>query len=57
VTNNSTRVQIGYQIYSPWRLCLQTAATQVTITMSTIALVASHFDDSLRALISSDSGG
>jgi hypothetical protein len=42
---NDTRVRIGYRIYSLWRF---TAATQVTITMSTIALVASHFDDSLR---------
>jgi hypothetical protein len=35
--NNSTRVRTGYWIYSLWRF---TAATQVTITMSTITLVA-----------------
>jgi hypothetical protein len=34
-----------------------TVTTQVTITANTLALVASHFDDSLRALISSDSEG
>jgi hypothetical protein len=34
-----------------------TAATQVTITVIATALVASDFDDSLRALISSDFGG
>jgi hypothetical protein len=39
VTNNSTRVRIGYRIYSLWRF---TAATKVTITMNTIALVASQ---------------
>jgi hypothetical protein len=51
VTNNTTRVRIGYRIYSLWRF---TAATQITITVSTIALVASHFDDSLRALTDED---
>jgi hypothetical protein len=50
VTNNKMSVRIGYRIYSLRRF---TAATQVTITMSTIALVAFHFGDSLRALISS----
>jgi hypothetical protein len=37
VTNNTTRVRIGYRIYSLWRLQLH----MVTITMSTIGLVAS----------------
>jgi hypothetical protein len=52
VTDNMTKIRFGYRIYSLWRF---RAATQVTITVSTIALVASHFDDSVRALISSDS--
>jgi hypothetical protein len=39
VTNNTTRVRIGYRIYSLWRF---TAATQATITMSTLALLASQ---------------
>jgi hypothetical protein len=43
VTDNTTRVRIGYEIYSLWRF---PDATQVTITMSTIALVDSHSDDS-----------
>jgi hypothetical protein len=51
VTNNSTWVRIGYRIYLLWRF---TAATQITITMSTIALSASHFDDSLGALTDED---
>jgi hypothetical protein len=46
VTNNTTRVRIGYRIYSLWRSQLQ----MVTITETTIALAASHFDDSPRAL-------
>jgi hypothetical protein len=62
VTNNSTRVRIGYRIYSLWRLQLQAAATQVTITMITIALVASRIpltelhlaDVSLRGLTDED---
>jgi hypothetical protein len=39
VTNNSTRVRIGYRIYSLWRLKLQ----QITVTENilTPALVAS----------------
>jgi hypothetical protein len=61
VTNNMTRVRFGYRIYSLWRF---TAAIQVTITETTIVLVASrillmelHCDDvSLRGLISSGSG-
>jgi hypothetical protein len=60
VTNNTTRVRIGYRIYSLWRF---TAATQVTITMNTIALSASqipltelHWTDvSLRGLTDEDS--
>jgi hypothetical protein len=50
VTNNMTRVRIGYRIYSLWRLQLQ----MVAITETAIALVASHFDDSLRALTGED---
>jgi hypothetical protein len=38
VTNNTTRVRIGYRIYSLWRLQLH----MVTVTMNTIALVASR---------------
>jgi hypothetical protein len=51
VTNNTTRVRNVYRIYSLWRF---TAATQLTITVSTIALVASRCDDSLRALTVED---
>jgi hypothetical protein len=59
VTNNTTRVRIGYRIYSLWRV---TAATQVTITVITIALVASQIqltelycaDVSLRRLTDED---
>jgi hypothetical protein len=40
VTNNSTRVRIGYRIYSLWRLKLETATTQITIIMNTLALSA-----------------
>jgi hypothetical protein len=62
VTNNTTRVRIGYRIYSLWRLQLQTAATQVTITVYTKALLASQIpltelycaDVSLRGLTDED---
>jgi hypothetical protein len=50
VTNNLTRVQIGYRIYLLWRLQLQI----VTITETTIALVASHYDNSLQELADED---
>jgi hypothetical protein len=53
VTYNSTRVRIGYRIYSLRRF---TAATQVTITMITLALLASHCEGSLRGLIAPASG-
>jgi hypothetical protein len=36
VTNNSTRVRIGYRIYSLWRF----TAAHITITVNSIALVA-----------------
>jgi hypothetical protein len=59
VTNNSTRVRIGYRIYSPWRF---TTSTKVTIILNTLALVASQFplkelycaDVSLRELTDED---
>jgi hypothetical protein len=63
VTNNTTRVRIGYRIYSLWRF---TAATQDTIEMSTLALLASWIlltelhctDVSLRGLTAkTDFGG
>jgi hypothetical protein len=55
VTNNSTRVRIGYRIYALWRF---TPSTQVTVTVNTIALSASQIplselycaDVSLRGL-------
>jgi hypothetical protein len=58
VTNNSTRVRIGCRIYSLWTF---TAATQITITANTLALVASPIllmelhcaDVSLRGLTAS----
>jgi hypothetical protein len=58
VTDNSTRVRIGYRIYSLWRLQL----LQVTITETAIALVASQIpltelhcaDVSLRGLTDED---
>jgi hypothetical protein len=60
VTNNTTRVRIGYRIYSLWRF----TAAHITITVNTIALVASWIpltelhcpDVSLRGLSTSDSG-
>jgi hypothetical protein len=54
VTNNSTRVRIGYQIYSLWRF-IAVADYNYNENTLTLALVASHFDDSLQALISSAS--
>jgi hypothetical protein len=62
VTNISTRVRIGCRIYSLWRF---TTATQVTITMISLALLASqipltelHWTEvSLWELIASASGG
>jgi hypothetical protein len=59
VTNNSTWVRIGYRIYSLWRFI---TSTQVTITVSTIALATSQIpltelhctDVSLRGLTDED---
>jgi hypothetical protein len=60
VTNNTTKVWIGYRIYSLWRF---RAATHVTIAMTALALLASRIllselhctDVSLRGLTPSAS--
>jgi hypothetical protein len=61
VTDNSTRVRIGYRIYSLRRLQLHMVTLlQVTVTETTITLVASQIpltelhcaDDSLQGLSS-----